>query len=88
MGNAHLVQDSRRTEASKVSTRYAEPKTAEPLKKPESPKSEISVDPQIEAEVLKRLKRETVAFRAAIDGLHETIAERNAAIHEQNAIAC
>ena len=60
----------------------SEPKTAEPLKKPESPKSEISADP-IEAEVLKRLKYETVTFKAAIAGLHETIAERNAAIHEQ-----
>ena len=54
----------------------SEPKTAEPLKKPESPKSEISVDPQIEAEVLKRLKYKTATFRAAIEGLHETIAER------------
>jgi len=63
----------------------SEPKTAEPLKKPESPKSEFSADPQIEAEVLKRLKYETVTFKAAIAGLHETIAERNAAIHEQKA---
>ena len=46
---------------------------SEPLKKAKSPKCEITVDPQIEAEVQKRVRREAVVLRAAIDGLHETI---------------